>query len=277
MTYQIKDLWQGDHFRYGGKEWAMLDQETGGGRAITKDVVAMSPFDEGESKNWTEASLKALMNETILKTLTDAGASADAFTDQEVDLKAVDGAETYGKDTCKLAPLTDTQYDLYRTVIPAATENWWLVTPYSHNEPYIGGTYTQLVRFIHPDGSKDGIVADGGLYGARPAAVFEGDTTVEIISSEIDDDIYKIYTYEGAVVPTDQGNILAAGLKTMIGKTAAKLAHIPAVTEGKAAAATPYENMDDVATYQAIRSIAGNGNTDGRTIRTLTAVLGDKI
>lgn len=273
MTYKIKQLWQGDYFTYGGVEWLILDQETPGGRALSKELVGEKPFDEGESKNWTECGLKSYLNEEFLKKLVDHGAVKTSFVEAEVDLTGMDGATDYGKDKCRIAPLTDTQYSTYKEIIPKVAENYWLVTPYSHNEPYIGATYTQFVRFVRPDGSRDGCVADGGLYGVRANAVFDPELEVTITQSKIDDEISAILAYNNPIVTVDGQQEIAAGLQTLIKAAAAECEHIPAVQELKPETTEMYSSVDPVTLYTTMRS----NSVQGISARVLTTVLSDKL
>lgn len=273
MTYKIKQLWQGDYFTYGGVEWLILDQETPGGRALTKELIGEKPFDEGESKNWTECGLKSYLNEEFLKKLVDHGAIETAFVEAEVDLTGMDGATDYGKDKCRIAPLTDGQYKTYKAIIPAAKDPYWLVTPYSHNEPYIGATYTQFVRFVRPDGSVDGCVADGGLYGVRANAVFDPELEVTITQSKIDEEIAAILAYDSPIVTVEGVQQIVPGLQTLIRATAEECENIPAVKELKPETAEIYRSVDAVTLYTTMR----NNSVQGISARVLVTILKDKL
>lgn len=272
-TRQIRELWQGDIFTYGGTSWVVLNQEEKGGRVLSKDIFTMKPFDEGESKDWRAASLKEYMTGDLLKQLTDAGADANKIIENAVDLKAVNGSTDYGTDPCKLAPMTETQYTAFRKAIPTVGEVYWLVTPYSHEEPYIGGAYMHHVRIIRPDGSIDGSAPDGGVYGVRAAMVLAPDTEVDLTASELDEQIAAILAYDNPVITIDGVQELAAGLKTMIQKAAAECEHIPAVQDQKTAEASTYQSYTAVTMYQALRS----AQVTGTIARTDMTVLADKL
>lgn len=258
MTYKINELWQGDVFSYGGISWVVISQEEAGGRVLTRNLFGMKPFDD-ENKDWRSASLKEYMTGELFKQIIDGGADEAAFINAEVDLTAVNGSTDYGKDTCKIAPMTEALYTANKSAIPKVDETYWLVTPYSHEESYIGGAYMHYVRIIRPDGSIDGSAPDGGLYGVRGCCVIAGDTQVDVTASEIDEEIRLILAYDNPIVTIQGVSDLAAGLKTLIRQTAQKCEDIPAVQNGKEAAAEEYRDYTAVTMYQAIRSAAVQG------------------
>ena len=121
---------------------------------LIEDLIGEMAFDEGGSKDWREASLNEYMNTDLLQKIRSDGAGENALIKAEVNLKA-----------------TDEQYGVYADIIPKSKESWWLVTPYSCNEFYAGPAYSQYVRFVRPDSSRDGCMPDAGLYGVRANAI----------------------------------------------------------------------------------------------------------
>ncbi len=180
QTIQASELVAGDTFTYATKQWIALAQGTAGVLSLSVDILAEKPFNEDEEQSWLAASIRTYMNEDLLAELVSAGASEGELVSTTVDLTAVNGDTDYGTDSCRLFPLTEAQYGIYKDIIPAAASCYWLVTPYSANESYIGAAYTHFVRIIRPDGSVDGCSAEGGLYGVRPACTIAPSTNVEV-------------------------------------------------------------------------------------------------
>lgn len=273
MKCKVHEIGQGDRFSLGGVIWLTLDHEEAGARALIEDLAGETAFDEGGSKDWREASLNEYMNTDLLKKLKNSGAGESTFIKAEVNLKAIDGAEDYGKDKCFLAPLTDEQYGMYADIIPKAKESWWLVTPYSCNEFYAGPTYSHYVRFVRPDGSRDGCMPDAGLYGVRANAIISWETEVEIISSSIDENIQQIKDYDSPIINSDTGRELAAGLKKIVEKTSAVCSRIPAVIDGGRIVEEAHAQKDAVTFYEMLVRTE-LGRTEARIY---ISVLGEKL
>lgn len=273
MKYKIGEIGQGDRFLLGGVIWLTLDHEEAGARALIEDLMGEMAFDEGGNKDWREASLKEYTNTNLLKEIQKNGAGESALIKAEVSLKAIDGAEDYGKDKCWLAPLTDEQYGKYKDIIPKAKGSWWLVTPYSCNEFYIGPVYSHYVRFVRPDGSSDGCMADAGLYGVRVNAVISPETEVELVSSSIEENIQKIKNYNSPIIITDTGRELTSGLRKIVEETATVCSRIPAVINGRVSVEEAHAQTDAVTFYEIIMS-AELGQTESRTY---ISVLGEKL
>ncbi len=273
MTRKIKELWHGDVFTYGEISWTVIAQEEKGGRVLTMELQASKPFDEGESKDWRAASLKEYMNGDLLKAFTDGGADPEKIIEADVDLIAINGSTDYGTDACKVAPMTEAVYRVNKLAIPKVAEPYWLVTPYSHEEPYIGGAYMHQVMIVRPDGSMDGSAADGGVYGVRACCVLDPETEVELTESDLDTKIEAILTYDNPIVTIDGVTDLASGLKTLIQKAATECENIPAVQDQKETEADAYQSYSAVTMYQAIRAAA----VTGTTARTDMTVLNSKI
>ncbi len=274
MKCKVYEIGQGDRFSLGGVIWLTLDHEEAGARALIEDLMGEMAFDEGGSKDWREASLNEYMNTDLLKKLQNSCAGESTFIKAEVNLKAIDGAEDYGEDKCFLAPLTDEQYGMYADIIPKAKESWWLVTPYSCNEFYAGPTYSHYVRFVRPDGSRDGCMPDAGLYGVRPNAVISLETEVEIISSSIDENIQKIKDYNSPIIITDIGRELASGLKKIVEETSAVCSRIPAVINGRESVKEAHAQTDAVTFYEMIIRTE-LGRTEARTYISVLGEIGN--
>lgn len=273
MTYRINELWHGDIFTYGGISWAFLAHEEKGGRVLSVELQGEKPFDEGESKDWREASIKTYMTGDLLKQIIDGGADERKIIEADVDLTAVNGATDYGKDPCKIAPMTEAVYMANKSAIPSTAATYWLVTPYSHEESYVGGAYMHQVRTVRTDGSVEGCAADGGVFGVRPCCVLDKETEVDVTSSEIDDEIAAILAYDNPIVINDGITDLAEELKSLIRMTAAKCENIPAVQDLKPTEAETYSSETAVSMYQTIRSAA----VTGTLARTDMTVLVDKL
>lgn len=273
MQYKISEMGKGDRFSLGGVTWLFLDHEMTGGRALIEDLIGEMAFDEGGNKDWRSSSIKEYMNTDLLAKLLSNGVTKDVLIKSSVNLKALDGSEDYGKDECLLAPLTDEQYSSYKDIIPKSEESWWLITPYSCNEFYIGPIYSQYVRFVRPDSSRDGCLPDAGLLWVRASAVISPNTEVELVSSMIEENIQKIKNYNSPIITTEAGRELAAGLIKLVEETATVCCVIPAVVNSIQNVEGEYAQTDAVSFYEIFKS-ADLGWTEDRTY---ISVLGEKL
>lgn len=210
QTAHIEDLEQGAIVNYAGLEWSVLEPVKAGILMLSTTMRANKAFNEDSEQNWKSASIRAFITEELFS------AEDENIADMELDLTAVDGATEYGKDICRAALLTEAQYTRLKEYIPEAAESFWLATPYSCNEFYIGGAYSHYVRIVRPDGSLDGSPADGGLYGIRPVICLKRNTEIEVVKSTVHDNMTELKEIAGTTSPVSFGS----GAMALINKTA---------------------------------------------------------
>lgn len=239
MIANIEDLEQGAVVKYAGVTWNVLEPTGTGIQILSESVWANKPFNEDTDQNWKNASIKAYMEDELLKELSDGGADEGDLSEIELDLTAVDGDTAYGKDTCRITLITEEQYVRLKEYISSVGESYWLVTPYSCNEYYIGGAYSHNVRIVRPDGSLDGSTADGGLYGVRPVICLKRGTEVEVVKSMVYSNVAELKDIVGITSPVAFGS----GAVTLINKTAEICNAMAYVTDTLSQARTYAQSM----------------------------------
>jgi hypothetical protein len=156
----------GSRFTYGGQKWILLELNNGAALCLAHDVLKETrAFDENECNDWTISTLREWLNEDYINELISGGAERDAFMPMVVDLTSDDGLKDYGSDTCKIALISDEQYRRFRTLIPAASNWWWTITPWSTPS---GAPYSYIVRGVSASGALDSRNAYYGICGVRP-------------------------------------------------------------------------------------------------------------
>jgi hypothetical protein len=155
----------GSFFTYGGQKWILLEKRDGAALCLAHDVLSENrPFDENNKNDWTISTLREWLNEEYINELSGAGADPEAFLLQTVDLTSDDGLDEYGQDTCKLALISDAQYRRFRKLIPAASDWWWTVTPWST----ASGASSYYSRYVDTSGALGNSSAYNGYIGVRP-------------------------------------------------------------------------------------------------------------
>ena len=171
----IKEVKNGEKFKYGGIEWVKLDNAHGGALVLTVNKQANSAFDENESNNWETSSLRKSLNAaengrftaTFLKDV-----NKEDLIEFERDLTTDDGMAEYG--TCKdfISLYTCDEYRKYRKFIPECEAWHWTLTADSL-------VYAYYVRYVYADGTLSNCSANLG-NGVRPLCVLKNETFVEV-------------------------------------------------------------------------------------------------
>ena len=257
MTANIEDLEQGAKIRYAGANWIILEPLTAGILLLSDSIMGNKAFNEDTDQNWKNSSIKPYLNEELLDALIKAGASKDDMADAEIDLKALDNDSAYGKDLCKVELLTNERYNRLKEYIPPADETYWLATPYTCNEFYVGGAYSHFVRIVRPDGSLEGSTADGGLYGIRPVICLKRGTVIEVVKSQIHDNVVELKGIVGTTSPIT----FNAAAKTLITDTVTLCNTMEYVTDTLSQARTYAQSMAAEQVYFDILAKIVNGTS----------------
>ena len=278
QTAQIQDLEPGAGISYGGKDWTVLEQKPTAAMIFASTIFEYMPFsEEEEGKNWTEATIRGYVTEDLLKTLIEGGVTESDLVETEVDLTALNGDTDYGKDKCKVFLLTGDQYTALKGKIPKVDEVYWLLTPTSCEEFYVGGSYLHQVRIVRPDGSIEGSKPDGGMYGVRPAISLKPSTQVTVTSSEIHDKLVELKTMVGTSSPIE----FSADATALVAETASLCNEITAVQDTMAQARVYAQSMTAEQVYFDVLTKIVDGSTivhmNDFSVYALVPVLKEKI
>ena len=175
-NYKIKNLGAGSKFIYGGARWVLLQKTKQAALCIAEKILFNKAFDDGDSNNWAEASLRKYLNNDFLQTLCDSGADKEAFANIKVDLTADDGLKDYASVTDKISLITCDLYRKHRYLIPNADDWWWTATAYST----ASNGYSSRARIVNADGTLYVSYACNGSGGVRPLCNIKSFILVEV-------------------------------------------------------------------------------------------------
>ena len=169
-------------FTYGGVNWIVLQNTGGGILCLAEKILFKKAFDEGESNNWEDSTLREHLNNEFLEELVLNGAEEAAFLPMVLNLVADDGLDDYGTCEDLIGLINCQQYRQYRRIIPNADGWWWTITPYSTK----ANGYSYVVRYVSSDGSLNYDIAFYGSYGVRPLCTLKSSILVSVIHKEGD-------------------------------------------------------------------------------------------
>ena len=169
---ELAKLKRGQVFNLGGHEWLVVehDEIEGSTLVTTTECITEMAFDENNSNDFRNSSLRQYLNSDFIEELEEGGLDIDSIIYTDFDLTGHQGGD-YG--TCRdlVGLLTEEQYKEHKDIL-VINDWWWLITPYSGN--------SSTVRSVDTDGSLDYYYACGGHVGVRPALNFMGDIGVEL-------------------------------------------------------------------------------------------------
>lgn len=161
-------LWQGDIFKWGEKEYILLDIINGGYLCLAKDVWFKSKFDD-QTNDWSKSQLRG----DIATNANDFIPDIDKLMLFDRDLTTDDGLIDYGHSTDdSISILTCDEYRKYRKYIPTTNAWCWTITATTTNNRFI--------RCVIPDGSLDYSSIAFVNGGVRPLICLDKDTLVEV-------------------------------------------------------------------------------------------------
>ena len=157
----MRDFKPGDTVEFAGQKWNVLDEvEQNKFLCVNNDIICEKEFDEDNSNNWKESSLRRYLNGEYLEKFKDVNLAS-----WQQDLTTDDGMKEYGSSEDKIFLLTAEQYRKYRKNIRVILGWWWLITADS--------TVNNYVRYVNTDGSLYNCYAYGSNNGVRPACVVD--------------------------------------------------------------------------------------------------------
>lgn len=166
---KLETIKQGQHFKYGDKEFVKLDALNDGYLCLAADVWFRACFDKDDKNNWATSSLRKELAARIGEFIPD-----ENLIPFERDLTTDDGMTDYGACTDIVSLLTCDEYRKYRKLIPNCGKWHWTITADSL-------VYSYIVRYVHSGGSLNGYNAYDGSNGVRPLCVLKSDTPVEAV------------------------------------------------------------------------------------------------
>lgn len=166
---KLKMIEQGQHFKYGDKEFVKLDALNDGYLCLAADVWFRACFDKDDKNNWATSSLRKELAARIGEFIPD-----ENLIPFERDLTTDDGMTEYGTCTDIVSLLTCDEYRKYRKFIPNCGKWHWTITADSLE-------YSYRVRNVYSDGSLGSRSADYGCSGVRPLCVLKSGTPVEAV------------------------------------------------------------------------------------------------
>lgn len=166
---KLKMIEQGQHFKYGDKEFVKLDALNDGYLCLAADVWFRARFDEDDKNNWATSSLRKELAARIVEFIPE-----ENLIPFDRDLTTDDGMTEYGTCTDIVSLLTCDEYRKYRKFIPNCGKWHWTITADSLE-------YSCSVRGVSSDGGLDNNIAYYGVYGVRPLCVLKSDTLVEVV------------------------------------------------------------------------------------------------
>lgn len=164
---KLSKLFQGDIFKWGEKEYVLLDIINGGYLCLAKDVWFNSKFDD-KTNNWGHSELRSGMIEEVKDFIPDFY-KLMLF---DRDLTTDDGLTDYGHCKDNVSMLTCNEYREYRRYIPDIDKWCWTITAWTHDGDW--------VRCVDTNGCIDRGYAEDNDYGVRPLICLDKNTLVEV-------------------------------------------------------------------------------------------------
>lgn len=130
-TVSAADLKVGDIFSKGGKEFIILNQESGKTRICLNGYPRGDmKFDAGNCPDYKNSDLKEYCDTEVYEEFSEIF-EKDSIFEEEVDLTTMDGQKIYGSCKCSVRPLTFDEWRKYNQYLPEEVfdELYWLCTP----------------------------------------------------------------------------------------------------------------------------------------------------
>ena len=129
----LADLKAGEIFSKGGREFIVLNQESGKTRICLKGYYGeRTEFDDENRPDYKNSDLKEYCDTEVYVAFAGIFGEDNIF-DEEVDLTTMDGQKFYGSCNCSVRPLTFDEWRKYNQYLPEEVfDGWyWLCTPWS--------------------------------------------------------------------------------------------------------------------------------------------------
>lgn len=172
---ELSKVKRGQVFSMAEHEWIVVEhnEEDGTTLVTTTDCISDMAFDENNSNDFRNSSLRKYLNSDFLEELLDGGLEIDDVMYTDFDLTGHQGGD-YGICRDLIGLLTEDQYKEHKDIL-VIDDWWWLITPYS------GGS--DGVRNVNSGGSLSYRTAYSGYLGVRPALTLDSEAMVTIEES----------------------------------------------------------------------------------------------
>lgn len=180
---ELKQLEAGKVFELAGYEWLVLEQnrDMDSTLVVAKDCIRDMAFDEGQSNDFRNSTLRKYLNNEFLEELLEEGLEEIDILLTDFDLSDSDGNNIYGYCRDKIGLLTQEQYKEHRDILKLE-DWWWLCTPNAAN--------SRIVRIVYSSGTLRSNNAYIGNSGVRPALNLKSGTIVSV------DDVIEVNDLE---------------------------------------------------------------------------------
>lgn len=172
MKTAISNIAPGKNVDYRGVPCLVLEHRKDGTLLLYLDQITHA---FGDSNNFAASSLRAYLNGSYLRRLTDD--NPDEVITRSVDLTALNGSKEYGTCECKVAPLTLDELRKYHDILPLAENVEWSVTPRS--TPKVNEDDACVMALINSTGNIGGYYCSN-TFGSRPAFLVPSSLPVEV-------------------------------------------------------------------------------------------------
>lgn len=132
-TVLVADLKAGDIFSKGGREFIVLNQESGKTRVCLNGYYCEDmKFDGDNYSDYILSSLKEYCDTEVYKEFAEIFGEDNIF-EEEVDLTTMDGQNAYGNYICSVRPLTFDEWRKYNQYLTKEVfdKRYCLCTPWS--------------------------------------------------------------------------------------------------------------------------------------------------
>ena len=169
---ELSKVKRGQVFSMAEHEWLVVDhnEEDGTTLVTTTDCITDMAFDENNSNDFRNSSLRKYLNSDFLEELLDGGLEIDDVMYTDFDLTGHQGGD-YGICRDLIGLLTEDQYKEHKDIL-VIDDWWWLITPHSGSSSH--------VRTVYTGGSLYYNYAYGGDSGVRPALTLDSEAVVAI-------------------------------------------------------------------------------------------------
>ena len=176
-TVSVANLKAGEIFSKGGREFIVLNQESGKTRICLNGYHGEDmQFDTGNCPDYKNSDLKEYCDTEVYEEFSEIFGE-DNICDEEVLLITMDGQKKYGICNCRVRPLTFDEWRKYNQYLPKEVfdEWYWFCTPWS--TPDRGWEHS--VAVCNATGNLNGYGAAIGSGRCAPACVISSSVKVE--------------------------------------------------------------------------------------------------
>lgn len=169
---ELSKVKRGQVFNMAEHEWIVVEHNEDEGTTLvtTTECISDMTFDENNSNDFRNSSLRKYLNSDFLDELLEGGLEIDDVKYSDFDLTGHQGGD-YGICRDLIGLLTEDQYRKHKDIL-VIEDWWWLITPSSGHSGH--------VRYVSTAGSLNYDSAYAGSNGVRPALTLDNEAMVSI-------------------------------------------------------------------------------------------------